>query len=1079
MSNTIQPDIQPNSYGGSFTALAPKSVATSGFTARTLTSSYQGMITTSKMELLNGFTPADNSSTQKLTFPLLSISENSSDGVLMSVHPATAGTTPSLYRENNSTGQSLESMNYDATANGVGTGFDRTTYTFSQTRLGNKYLRLGGTISAYQTKAYILNANGTTGSPTTYGANSGLNGGSVSSANTNTDYGHWPVTVTIQALLVSYEKFVLKAGSPVLADDVLQDMNDKQVKFSEMIGIADINGNFVNDFVVDPALYQIVKQFSTNDISFHSGSAIPEGTTISVGNYVPGAISGTFTSAVDLSSTSNGQPNYFMQYYYANYPTYQFKLSPGTVVDVAFTILDGYSVPSGMIAESGSTTDFVDGTIITSPLVLTNVRAEAGFQVPGDPSNPNNQTVLTGLITEGKRAKYPKGMSSSLYQPALVGLSTKEPLDLNGIEFPAGSSLESDMTIVDTYELPVSLSTHRGTKLSKGTYIPKGSKTLGGATIEGELLIDRGSTVTSDFEVSSPFIIEASASGSNSLQSGTLIKGPFEFPVGTQLTSGNVLPAALKIITAMGVTLDSGMKLLTGTIFGSSFCLYGDVGFDPSAIIPALSTLYGTFTLPRGTKLEKEFNINVPLPIPDRTKFHSGDKIPIGTVFREGGSLPPISDISEQAGTAWTSGNPVGPLTKFTDTTVGETYIVVKANTALLPGFIIPSGSYLSTQSTPGTTGSLKLATGGTYNTTFDLQAGSFSRDNSVRGPSESDIVITPGTPTDAMIVMLTDVVFPTDLLVPLSEIDPESGKYLSLNESFTLIQDLILPSDFTVRGPNTALWPGNYPIPTDFVFSSSYTFTASGSGSSISKKIQLNVSTTSEFVNGVMGSSSHIRYPAAGYKLETPVKLGVNQPVANAGSNATKSTIELVSGTEILTTAPITLILPMKSTNDFTVEADLTDFPRIFAPSGLKLLAGQTTPGDIHVTNGSPLPKNVTLNQGVTLSADHLICEDDYTLQPYTVLGSGSVLKRLTSFTNGLRISGKVTLGPILSLQSSDVFYFMEDSTFNTTLYYPLLFDSSVNKVKGLAVDVRDALVHLEQLKQQIELLEMQVVRP
>lgn len=1061
MSNTIQPDIQSETYGGNFTALAPKSVASSGFTARSMTSSDEGMITTSQMELLDGFKPDDNSSTQKLTFPSLSISMDSADGVKMSVHPSTAGSRSNLLRKRVSLASdlTLESLNYDTTA---GTGFDRTTYTFSQTKLGNKYLRLGGSISAYKSGAFFV--TGGSGVPTSYGVPG--TGATASSASPSVDYGKWPVTVIIQALLSSYDKFVLKAGSPVLGDDVLQDMNDKPIKFSEMVGVADNSGNFINDFVVDPSKHQIVKQFSTNDVVFYSGSMVPEGTTISVGSYT----AGTGSTGVDLSAGNN-----YMEYDYATYPTYEFKLPVGSVVDVAVTMLDGYEVPSGMVVGAGATTDAVDGTVITSNLVLTEIRVDPGFQIPGDPTDVTKQTVLTGVISDGKRAKYPKGMSSSLYQPAIVGLSTKESLELDGIQFPSNSALESDMSIVDAFEVSADISTHRGTKLSKGTYIPKGSKTLGGALIEGELIIDAGSAVTKEFDISSPFIIEPSTSASNPLKPGTVIKGPFEFPVGTYITSGNVLPAALKLIMAMAVTLQSGMELIVGTVFGSSACLYGDVGFDPSGIIPALSTLYGTFTLPLGTKLEKDFNINVPLPIPDRTKFHSGDKIPVGTVFRDGGSLPPIADITEQAGPAYPgSGSPVGPLTKFMDS--GETYLVIKANTAVMPGFIIPSGSYLSTQATAGTTGSLSEATGGSYTTGFTLQAGSFARDNSVRGPSESDFTITPGTATSSMVVMLTDVVFPTDLVVPVSEIDPESGKYLTLNESFTLIRDLILPSDFTVHGPNTALWPANYPIPTDFVFTSSYSFTASGSGSAISKKIQFNVHTTSKYVNGIMASSAHIRLPAAGYKLETPIKLGADQPVANAGTNATKAPIELPAGTRTKTTAAIKLIVPMKSTSDFTVDAELDDFPRIFAPSGLKLLAGQTTPGDIHVTNGSPLPKNITLNQGVTLAADHIISEDDYTLKQYTVLAPGSVLESLTSFPSGLKVSSKVTLGPILSLKSSDIFYFMEDSTFNTTLYYPLLFDVDSGRVKGLTVDVRDALVQLLQLKQQLELVEMQI---
>jgi hypothetical protein len=228
------------------------------------------------------------------------------------------------------------------------------------------------------------------------------------------------------------------------------------------------------------------------------------------------------------------------------------------------------------------------------------------------------------------------------------------------------------------------------------------------------------------------------------------------------------------------------------------------------------------------------------------------------------------------------------------------------------------------------------------------------------------------------------------------------------------------------------------------------------------------------DFVYGVLDSGAHIKMPSAGYKLETPIELAVDQPVAGSGTNATKSTIDLPAGTKLSLTGSqnfVTLVQAMKVTSDFTVSADFLETPRIYLVNGIKILKGHQLPGDMTIKANTPLPASITINQRVILAADCVLAEDSYIVPQYSVLAPGSVINRGSVFTEGMEISSPVTLGPILSLSADNLFYFLEESKFSTDIHLPYLAINGA--ISTLIVDDRDALDRLRDAISRIQSLE------
>lgn len=1038
-------------YGGNVTTTKP-TLAPSGFTVKTLEAATEGVSTTADGHLLTGMTMPGNASTQGITFANLSVDANSGKKFRMAIRPNLANTTASLYRNRASTGTTLESLNYNAVNS---TGIDRSQFLFSSTKLGDDYLDLGGTVKVTQAAAHLQTGGS---APTVYGTTGtgGSLGAALTGSEASTVLGSWAVKVDVQALLSNFESFTLLAGSPVLGDDVLETTAGAPIKFSLMPTLADADGNFITDYVVDPSKHQIVKQFTTTSVRFAAGSYIPEGTVVKISTYTAGT-----------TSLTGGN---YMQYAYNAYPVYNIDLPQGSTMEIAVDIAEGFVVPGGQLVPTGSNFTDVTGAI-TDKLTLVDFQAKAGFSLPSG-------FALTGVILMDGYAKVKKGLTSSLFQPVVAGIHTTDDLSLQAVQFIPGSSLESDMTVDSDFHVLETIIMHKGSLVKKGSRIPKGSQTLEGALIDSTITIAKGASVTSRVEIKSPFVVEASAAGSNPISAGAILNGPFTFPPGTQLTSGNFLPAALKLLMTMGTTLSAGMKLAAGTLFGSTAMLFGDVGFSPTGSIPSLSTLNGVFTLPLGTKLGSGFTSNFVSPVPDHTVFPAGSTIHVGTTFKEGATIPTIADLSAQAGAAYVSGAAVGPLTKFTDT--GALYLVLKAGTVFMPGWQFPVGSIMSAVAAAGHTGALGTSAIGVATTTspvtddYDLAPGSYSLDEGAHSPAQDTFSFVPGVATTALVVMLTDTTLPTDVVIPFSQIEPTSGQYLSFNDVFTVAVDIVLSEAYTVHGSNNVTWPANVPILSEFVLSSAFTFTASNS--QISKAIHFNVPTTAEFINGIMSSTSSIKLPPAGFTLDAPIKLAVAQPVANTGSNAFKATVTLASGTELATAAAVTLVVPMHVTNNFTVDTALVTFPRMRLENGIVLLAGQTTPGDIVVGINSPLPKNLTLDQEVTLAADLETKEATYTLNEFAYLAAGTKLARGTYFGSGANFVSGVTMSPILSLSTDNIFFLFEDNELSTDINIPYLYDSGSASVKTIKVDARALIQKIINLENSLAASELTI---
>ena len=1012
-----------------------------GFTAATMTFPDDGEVIETPLELTNGFTPVPNNKTQLLTLSSLSVDPNSAKPAVLAIRP----TNSYVYRVDASSSGVLEaSLNDLITSDQI---------TFTDTKLGDDDLLLGGSITAIVNGGGYL-ADGSSSHDYTGEGLTDTVSGVTKTAMTTQSAGSWPVQVTIPACLTQYETFVLRSGTTAPDDETFMDpVTERLIKLSEIPNLI-VSGSLVQDLVVDPSKYSIVKSITSTSVLFKAGSNLPDNLGLAVGTYV----AGTF----DASATGNA-----LLYSYDKTPRYTISLPPGTVMGIPITVDEGFYLPSGHMIPSGSSTSDVADSI-TDALVLSKVRGGAKFLL-------QPETILTYVIDNGDRVRIPAGLSSSSYQMVPAGLRTDGDLNLTGALFPAGSMLESKMTIGEDVDVTDDFVLNKGTKLKSGSVLAKGSTSLAGAQVLGEVLISAGtsSTVSADFEVTNSYSIASSTdNGGVHLAAGATIRGPFTFPPNTTyLTSGNVLPALLKLIQSMGVTLSAGMELEADTHFGSAAYFYGNTGFDPHGSIPAQSYLHGSFTLPSGTELDAQSNFGFQIPIPAGTHFPAGALIPSGATFKDGAKLPRF-DPSTQAVAAYVSGTAVGSLASYNDGS--DSWLIIKGGSTLVSGFVIPEGSILSKIATAGTTKGTGTGSGyASYSSgtasNMSLDQGEYSDDRFSNSPAAVDKTITAGTATTSLIKLLTSVVLTSDLLIKLEDFDPASIAYLRMGESFTLANDLILDTPYDIEGVNTSLWAPNRPIPSKFTLTVPYSFTTAGC--TLNKPIKFNVRTVLEFIDGIVATdaANYVKFPA-GHTLTSRLRLALAQDVAMTGTNPMKTAIDLPAGTKLKTAAAIKLITPMTVAGDFVIGADITTYGAFKAQGGMKLLRGQAVPGDVHIRAGQPLPKAITLSSEVTLGADHVISESTYTLKENSKMTSGTELARGTVFTSGMQFDCPVTLAPILSLGSANVFALLENSSLSTDLKFPYFLDSSTGKVSLPSVDARALIIKIAQLAQELD---------
>lgn len=1063
MSKTILKTLV-NTFGGDISPVDEPRIAKDGLTAGKMI--FSGVETTFDVPatLISGFTPAANQCTRQLSLSSLAVPERASAPARVSIVPKlplTGSPTFSAASVVLKVNDDIEDNKYESLMYDNGSGNDQSFFTFSGVTLGKRDLELGNTTVTLGTLDGEESVTATGGSVplvqtfesvddrrteiTEY-----LHGrlGTDSTAVESGTLGSFPVLITIQTLLNDYESFIIPAGVQPPAAGVLK-KNDGVTAFDfEDEDLVDEDGLLQSDFEVKPSELMITEQFSLTHVKFLARHKIPEGTQVSFGDFEAGTVS--------LQDSGDRYPQ--VSYEYNGFPRYTFDLSQGSVLENGFLVGMGSSLPAGTVVPVGSaTTDLSEeeSRDLRENLEIENISIEKGYILPA------NDVSLEEVILRSDRVVTKKGFTISQFQPMVVGASTTEPLTLDQVLFPSGAILDSDLTFNSDNEFDGAAVAAVDSVIAAGSVINQGASSIPGAKIKGEIVIPTGSVCTDNVSVTSPFLIEA---GSVELKTGTVMRGPFEFQVGTKFYEGNCLPSPLKIVFQMAVVLAAGMSLIKDTFLGSLAVLYGNLGFSKNGVIPALSTLSGMFNLPIGTILEKGFTCSIPIPVPDKTKFKAGGKLHAGMSFRQGTAIPPIENLRSQCGEE-------GSVLRLVNSTSDGEYYVIKAGTALIAGFQIPVGSVLATES-----GDWEAMTAESENT-VTIQSGGYSLDNTVVAAAVTDFTLTVGVKTGSLIKLLGDLHFDYDLAIPVESAQPDLTTYLGFNERFVLQEDIILKSEFTVYGSNNVMWPVNFPIPVEFVLTAPFQLNFT-SPYQIPKKIQFNISTTDEFTYGIMDSAASMKMPPAGYKLEHDIELAVDQPVSAGSTHALKATVILATGTKIKMSGGsnqyITLSLPMKVESDFTLTAPFLTTSRVYLKNGIKFIKEQELPGQIHVTENQTLPANITLPQAVTLAADVVIKDDPYNISQYTILKAGSKLAAGSVFNDETMISSGVTMSPILVTTSSGIFYFFEDSELSTDIHYFSLYNSSIGAVKTILVDASRLLKKILELSERLDSLEV-----
>ncbi len=1035
-------------------------VAPRGFTANSIKFPIEGQLIEKDFEVVDGFTAPHDIDIPQLTLQRLEVHPDSAKKLYLSIRPTDAF----LYKEKIGGGVLQPSENTNASSDQLQLG---------NVKIGDDDLTIQGRISAD-----VTTTDGVT--TTHYGYTTGSTvalTGTIANITDTTpatpatvmvsanDYGYWPVIVQIPPCGTDYEPFVLLAGTDAPDDSTFEDPSTgKLVKLSDMKDVVDPNRKLVKDFVVNPSNYSIVKSIDATGVKFPSGSTTMENLLVKVGEYVVGG------GGVDLSSMS-------ACYKHGRNPRYYIILPRGTVSENSFTLDEGSYLPPGHVVPAGSSiTDAVGNTDVireTNRLQLGRVRAEPGFILQGgyDVSGTiTGGTELKGFVPLAERVRVPAGLSSSHFQLLNIGMRTHGDLNLGDINFQPGSSLNSKLTLKSDTRLDAEINLAKKSLLKRGSLLKKGSTSLQGALVDGDVNINAGSVVNDKFEIVGPHQVKASAdSPVTSFEQGAVLKAPFTLPIGFYITSGNTLPAPVKILNSMGVTFKAGQVLEKDTHFSGAAQLSGDLGFEPKGVIPAQSVLEGTVTLPIGTEIEEGSNFTVPVQVPAGHSFAAGSVLPVGVSFREGAKLPKF-DPSTQAGPVYDAATNSNPSTFAKFENSGENYLVIKGGSTLVSGFVIPVGSILSKAVSGRTTGIGTNAnqtgtTSGTLSGDMTFNEGEYSADAFGNSPAANDVTLTAGSATTGVIRLLTSATLTSDLVIKMSSFDSSWIQHMRAGERFTLINDLELENPYQVEGSNTVQWAPNRPTPAKFVMSSPFSFTALHQ--TLNKPIKLNVRTTADYVNGILAPTASLKLPS-GHILSHKIKLAVDQDVAVSGTYPLKSALELPAGTKLMTSGAVRLGTPVQVKQDFTVAVEIDNYPAFTLQNGMILLKGHKLAGDLSVRGGQGLPKGVTLSSDVVLTADHIVREDSHNLVKDSILRAGSELAVESSFPSGIEFNGGVTVGPILSLSNNFAVH-DDDSELDTDLTFPYTLNNN-NQVALPRYDARGLKLKVVQLVQQVE---------
>lgn len=1044
--------------------------AAQGFTANVMILPGDASSTVADLYQVGTFTAPYNSKSQVVNLPDVDVPEGSQP-VKLSIRP----TASYLMRSEGDGTNASNGVTDNLTRVDDTIDTDRDRIVLSNVTVGSKDLELIGTLALGKTGAKVVTFGGTTGVPSGTFASptvpTGASGASITTLNVDdTSLPVATVKTTIQAG-VPFTKFVIKKGYPLPSDTSAVDSTGALIEFSKMQGLVDDSNKLLDEYEVDGSVVNFVAPFQSAGIIFPAGTQVPEGTLVEL--VIPAFANAGSSSNASLNTTGKK----VILYPYGGMPQFTIDLSSGTKVDALVPLYDGSSVPPGYRFKAGTSFSDTNSSNINYQVHFRNVVGAAGFQLAPE-------TTLKYVVPTASPATIRSGMTTSSVLSLPAGASTSEPLDVeNGLSFPSGAALVSAMTIKEQLDIDSSVVAAKDSVLGAGTKIASGSSSLEGSIITTPITLDSNSTVSDEYDVTSPFTVTANAT----LNVGAEIRDA-TLPSGTEITPNNILPALLKITTSMGVSLLAAAELIVGTVMGSGYQLKGNLGFSPKGVIPAFSSITGTFELPARTHLKAgALFTTTDVPVPDGTILHKDSVMPKGFIFGEGSHLPEF-DLSTQLpaiADATAASNPL--VLDSNDTGAnGDDFIRLGAGVVLVSGFLLQKGSVFSAKTAGGTTGYADAVanTAGhdsaSSHAALTLNAAEYSLDAGLSAAAE-DLTLYSGQVVPMDIYLTTDVHTDRELFL---KYDGSSNalKKVQLTSNFSLTNDLVLDADYKVSGSNTTFWPRNHPLPFDFTLTASAVFGASGVATMLNRDIHLDVPTTQKYVYGILSSVSILKFPAQAYTLTSNIKLAADTgstvgTIASTGYYASKAPIDLPKGAKLATSAAVKLITPMQFSGTFAIAAAINTHPKFVANGGIKLLAGHAFPGSVTIPAGSPLPKNITLSTDVTLAAAYVVALSSFTLSPGSVLGAGSVLAAGSSFPTGLDIYAKVQLAPIVSLDSANVFSLFDDETINADIKFPQIWNSTANAVavpnfnaSGLIKRILDLVNQVASLEQQIQ---------
>jgi len=999
-------------------------LATNGFTARSMKFSDEGILCNKKLELVDGFKPVDNNSTQILTLANVAVDSNSSEDFIAAIRPINSF----VYSEKSSSGD-LEPSFTDMAPDRM----------FLENAYTSKDLRITGSLSASAGNGHLSTSTGGTVTGTI--ASSGLTGDVTAPFAPGDSFGSWVVETTIPAVYENFEAFTLMAGSLAPDDEPLQLVSDSSYfDFSDLV---DIDGKFKFDFHVD-SRFSIVKSITSSDICFHKGSNIPTNVMIFIGPYTEGTFDMT-----------DSQYNLF--YEYGHVPKYEIHFAPGSIIMNVVPVNQGFCLPPGFLVPEGSSVEALYGTVVDN-LLLTDLIADSGFVI-------NGGMILYNPVSQGTRKNTPAGLTISEYQKAKVGMKTSENLSLPNVIFGEDSKLPSDLMVNSEVYVTDDFTTGRGTVFMGGSTIKAGSLSLEGATMADEFKIAAGSIVNDDYVIPGPFDVMSNVdNGGTAISAGTTVGAPFLLgALETELTSGNTLPATLKVSSNMNVEFLPGSEFPVDTHCSTGAHLYGNVGFRNDGEIPAQSFLSGNFTVPAKSLVEKGTTLPNPIPIPDGTVLVMDSSLCKGVIFA-GTNLPNL-DLSQHSGSVYSGTGPVttSPISMFVDVD-GIARYVIKGGTTYRAGFKFPIDSIMSKNVEHGVTNSIGTDEfGAAYSSGLAVSKTLDEGDYSSTGLGEyssDEVVIVPGVPTEKNIYLLTNMTSDYDFVIKVSDFDPKNVEFLVPNDDFVLLENIVLSEDYTVSGVSSVQFPAGKSTPKDFVLTVPHNFTTTGF--TLNKAIKFDVTTSDDYITGIVGegNTNYIRLPS-NYTFTHSIRLALTQSISTSGTNSLKSTIDLPIGTKLNVSDPVKLIVNMAVTQDWVVLEDLVTYSAFTAETGMKFIEGGSVPGDIIVKSGQPLAKDIVLTEDITLLNDHVVREKLYLVKAGTRCTSGCTFVRGTEFYEPTSFDD-VVFAPILSLGSNNLFDIPEGTLLDTDVGVPYLYDTVLNRVDHLQTDARNLILKL-----------------